>query len=250
MRDLEDYYKKYVDESFDHILSDYRKKHIEIELIKKIKPKTLVEIGCGVNPLFLDYEDFEELTIIEPADGFCAFLRESLNGKYAHLKDKVKIIQKLVQDVEVLTPSPDFIMCVGLIGEIPQPIDIISSIYRISGADTYVYISAPNENSFHRVLAKESGLISSLNELSEEQIKFQRFHVFSKKAMIDMATKAGFDVIDSGSYFIKPFTHHQMNFLIKEKLIDMRVIEGLGKMIEYMPELGAENFVCARKRLK
>src|SRR5665213_2520956 len=100
MRDLEDYYKKYVDESFDHILSDYKKKHIEIELLKKLKPKTLVEIGCGVNPLFIDYEDFEQLTIIEPADGFCAFLRDSLNGKFAHLKDKVKIIQKIVQDVE------------------------------------------------------------------------------------------------------------------------------------------------------
>jgi 2-polyprenyl-3-methyl-5-hydroxy-6-metoxy-1,4-benzoquinol methylase len=247
MRDLNNYYNKYIEDNFDHILSDYRKKHIEIELIKKIRPKTIVEIGCGINPLFLDFEDFEQLTIIEPADGFCAFVADKLENEYRHLKDKVKVIQKTIQDLESLNSLPDFIMCVGLLGEIPKPIEIVDSIFRISGPDTYVYISAPNEFSFHRVLAKEAGLIKDLNQLSEEQIKFQRFHVFSKQTMIDMVSSAGFKVIDSGSYFIKPFTHKQMNCLIKENLIDENVILGLGRMIKYMPELGAEVYVCLKK---
>ncbi len=247
MRDLNKYYSEYVEDNFDHILSDYRKKNIEIELIKKLKPKRLVEIGCGINPLFLDFEDFEMLTIIEPAQGFCDFVTDKLNNEYHHLKDKVKIVQKTAQEVVALEQVPDFIMCVGLLGEIPDPMEIINSIYRIAGDKTYVYISAPNEFSFHRVLAKESGLIQDLNQRSEEQIKFQRFHVFSKQTMIDMVSSAGFTVVDSGSYFIKPFTHKQMNCLVKEKLIDMNVIEGLGRMIKYMPDLGAEVYVCLMK---
>jgi 2-polyprenyl-3-methyl-5-hydroxy-6-metoxy-1,4-benzoquinol methylase len=247
MRNLDDYYKKYIEENFDHILSDYKKKNIEIELIRKLKSQKLVEIGCGVNPLFLDFESFQELTIIEPAKGFCDFVNKKLRENYRHLQNKIKLIQKTVQQVGPLYPSPDFIMCVGLLGEISDPTEIMDSIYAMTGPNTYVYVSAPNENSFHRLLAKEAGLIKDLNELSPEQVKFQRFHVFSKQKLIDICAGSGFKIVDSGSYFVKPFTHAQMNYLIKNNIINTNVILGLGRMIKYMPELGAEVFVCLKK---
>jgi hypothetical protein len=247
MRDLKDYYNKYIEDNFDHILSDYKRIYVEVELIKKLKPKSIIEIGCGINPLFFHFEDFEQLTIIEPAGGFCEFVLDKLNNEYSHLKSKVKILQKTIQEVGILVPAPDFILCAGLLGEIPDPVEIVTGIYKISGPGTHTYISAPNENSFHRILAKEAGLIKELAQLSDEQIKFQRFHVFSRQKLIDIATGNGFKVVDSGTYFVKPFTHKQMNYLIKEKLIDMDIILGLGKMIKYMPDMGAEAYVCLRK---
>lgn len=247
MRDLENYYQNYIDKNFDHILSGFRKRLI-IDILKKYHSKNILEIGCGINPLFLDYQDFDHLTIVEPAHGFYSFAQEKLNTEYPHLKDKVELINATLQGAIFPSPSFDFILCAGLLGEIPDPIDLLQSIYKITCENTIVHVSAPNQNSFHRILAKESGIINELNQLSPEQIKFQRYHVFSEDSLKKMMNEVGFLVIDSETYFIKPFTHAQMMSILEKKIIDEVVLNGLNNMTRYMPGLGAELYVNARKK--
>src|SRR6185312_9690448 len=98
MRDLQDYYSKYIEDNFDHILSDYKRQYVEAEILKRLKPKYIVEVGCGINPLFFHFEDFEKHTIIEPAEGFCRFVNEKLDREYAHLKGKITVIEKTIQE--------------------------------------------------------------------------------------------------------------------------------------------------------
>ena len=54
------------------------------------------------------------------------------------------------------------------------------------------------------------------------------------------------EILDSGSYWIKPFTHKQMAMMMNENIIDENILDGFEKMIKYMPELGSEIFVNFR----
>ena len=49
-----------------------------------------------------------------------------------------------------------------------------------------------------------------------------------------------FKIIESGSYFVKPFTHDQMNKMLSLGIIDKSCLNGLDKMIKFLPGLGAE----------
>lgn len=59
--------------------------------------------------------------------------------------------------------------------------------------------------------------------------------------------KAGFKAVDSGSYFVKPFTHFQMQQCLDQKIFDDRVLLGLENLVKYMPEYGAGIYVDVRK---
>ena len=56
-----------------------------------------------------------------------------------------------------------------------------------------------------------------------------------------------FEILDTGSYFIKPFTHYQMQKIIDINLLPKKFLEGLYGMISYIPDLGSEIYVNVKK---
>lgn len=53
MRDIKLYTERYVERSFETYQVEYRRKKVLSE-ISKYDPASILEIGCGVKPLFLD----------------------------------------------------------------------------------------------------------------------------------------------------------------------------------------------------
>ncbi len=76
----EQYYKDYLNEDFEFKMVYYRKKHV-IELMTKYHARKILEIGCGMDPIFLAYPQYEQMTIVEPA----TIMYESA---VTHAKDK------------------------------------------------------------------------------------------------------------------------------------------------------------------
>ena len=76
----------------------------------------------------------------------------------------------------------------------------------------------------------------------------QQKSVFSLKSLKTLFTEEGFKIIDSGSFFIKPFTHEQMSKVLKIKAFDPKILDGLNKMQKYMPNLGSEIFIDIKKK--
>lgn len=54
---------------------------------------------------------------------------------------------------------------------------------------------------------------------------------------------AGLRVLERGSYFVKPFTHAQMEACLENGILSEKLLDGLDRMTKYMPELGAEIYV-------
>ena len=70
MRDIKDYENKYIDEinEFERYKVIYRRKKV-IEIIEKFSPQSILEIGCGMEPLFC-YVNNKRFIIVEPSKLF------------------------------------------------------------------------------------------------------------------------------------------------------------------------------------
>ena len=70
MRDIDLYTKSYLNSDFEVYQVQYRRKKV-IECIKKYSPSSVLEIGCGMNPLFHDDRlGGIKFTVIEPSIEF------------------------------------------------------------------------------------------------------------------------------------------------------------------------------------
>jgi hypothetical protein len=109
-------------------------------------------------------------------------------------------------------------------------------------------MNVPNAHSLHRLLALEMGLIASPFELSAQQKTLQQHSTFDLPALARLAKEAGFSVLESDSYFIKPFTHAQMEALRRSGFLTDAMLEGFHGLARHLPGLGSEIYLNARIR--
>ena len=57
---------------------------------------------------------------------------------------------------------------------------------------------------------------------------------------------AGLEVTTSGTLFVKPFTHGQMQQLVDQGFMTPAMLDGLARLVDWLPELGSELWVHAR----
>ena len=73
MRNINDYTTTYKQSDFESIQVKYRRKKV-LEQINKFESKRILEIGCGLEPLFSFYDKFEKYIIVEPSKEFYEML--------------------------------------------------------------------------------------------------------------------------------------------------------------------------------
>jgi 2-polyprenyl-3-methyl-5-hydroxy-6-metoxy-1,4-benzoquinol methylase len=243
MRDIDDYTRNYSEHPFEDIQSSYRQKKVS-ELLNSHKHKNILEVGCGFYPIFNFFDDFENLVISEPSTVFCENANTTLL-RSGNLASRVIIINDYFENsIEELQKHDfDYIIISCLLHEIENVPMFLERLLQILKKDTVVYIDVPNAFSFHRLLALEMGLIGSIFEMSPSNILLQQQIVFDMGTLSKLIADSGFKIINSGTYFIKPFSHKQMSELLGHKIIDKKVLDGLYEMIKYMPDLGSELFV-------
>lgn len=240
MRDIKDYSNKYVEEPFESTMVEIRKKMVVNQCLR-YPHKNILEIGCGMNPFFLDFSDYDHMVIVDPSERFTDHARKSAENKNIHV---IKgFLEQVEREVQGLNVKFDFIILSSLIHELDDPQNMLKSVSALCDKETVVHINVPNANSFHRLIAKEMGMIKDVHAQSLQMQKMQRRRTYDMDSLCEEVENAGFSILDKGSYFVKPFTHAQMQECIDKGIIGYSVIEGLEKMIKYMPQLGAGIYV-------
>jgi SAM-dependent methyltransferase len=249
-KDINDYSRKYIKEhkknfSFESVLVDVRRKQV-LKSLNKYKCKHILEIGCGLEPLFKYFNKYESYTVVEPSNEFVQHAEKFANGK-----GNINIIYGFMEEVyeTLLEYDFDFIIVSSLLHEVSDPVKLLHAIYRACNANTVVHMNVPNVYSFHRLLAYEMNYIGSIFEKSETGIKLQRHTCFDKQLFFKIVKDNNFKVLSHGTYFIKPFTNEQMEKIINQNIVNKSIIKGLEKMIKYMPDLGCEMFINAKINL-
>jgi hypothetical protein len=236
----ENYQNIYLDLPFENVIRKYRKKNL-LKCMQKYPHGRFIEIGCGPDPLFNDITEFDKMIVIEPRIMFFEMAKLQADSN-----PKIQIINDLIENIDgnLLEGTFDFIYIGGFLHEIDSPEMVLEVVRKICSLNTMLYTWVPNAKSFHRLLAYEMGIIDSIYQKSRHDELFQRQKVYDSTTFNKLLISNGFKVIESGSYFIKPFTHDQMDEILDQGIVDKNCIDGLEKMITYMPDLGAELWTC------
>lgn len=246
-RNISDYNHLYNSLPFEDSMVEIRKR-VVLDILRKNKPSRILEIGCGNSSIFNDYGDYEQITVIEPSADFFSKLKHDAN-RFPE-KDIFCIndffSSSLLQSYDI--PALDIILISGLLHEIEDPVQMLRDAAALCSEKTIIHINVPNADSIHRLIALETGMLKSVKDKSPLQIKLQQHHTFDMKSLKDIAASCGLQVTDEGSYFIKPFTHAQMQFLLDSPLFGPKIIEGLEKISKYLPQFGTEIFLNLKKK--
>lgn len=243
MRDIDRYTQEYVKHDFEEKQVFYRRRKL-LDIISSYPHKRILEIGCGLEPLFQYVTGFEEYTVVEPSD---LFFEQAVS--LSENDSRITCIHDFFsKDLSLPAGGYDFIICSCLLHELDNPKEIIEKVYEIADDETVFHINVPNARSLHRILALESGLLEDVHSVSERGECLQQFSVFDMDMLRNLTSEVGFKIIESGSYFVKPFTHKQMEELLENDIIDERVLEGFYNLIKWMPDYGSEIYVNACKK--
>ncbi len=238
MRNIEHYEKDYIADGFEFYQAKYRKKKV-LEIVNANPHKSILEIGCGMDPLFNYIDDFDNYVFFEPGKYFYENAKKLTNDD----KRISGYCDDFVADSRTIGIHFDMIICSSLLHELKNPSSMLKDIAFISDDSTIVHINVPNANSFHRILAKEMGLISDVHVFSKQNIKFQQNNVFDKDSLEKIAKDEGFEVIAGGGYFLKSFTHSQMHSIIKQGIINENVLDGLYNITPQIENFASEIYI-------
>lgn len=238
-RDIDLYASRYsADYGFEAVMVHYRRELL-IQRLLLHKPKTIIEIGCGRDPIVAVLAErgvvWDDWHVVEPAAAFVEACRRSVQDNGLA---NVTVYEGFFEDVQIDVPDPDMIVCSGLLHEVPSSLEFLQRVASAMGPRTLFHASVPNASSFHRRLAQAMGLISSLNELSARNSALDQRRVFDLGGLVAEIESSGLRITGTGGFLIKPFTHAQMESL--GALLSPDVLDGLNVLGQENPDWASE----------
>jgi len=237
-RDLDDYTAQYLRLPFEPIQAAYRRRRV-LAQIERHEPQRLLEVGCGHAPLFTDLPGIA-VTVVEPTAVFAGGARE-----LAALRSDVRVVEGFVEDLPAPDQPYDMVIASCVLHEVEDAAAFLAGLRRQCAAATVLHVNVPNARSLHRLLAVAMGLIAAPGETSATQRTMQQRGIYDPASLRDELARAGFDAVDAGSLFVKPFTHAQMQQLVDQGFMTPAMLDGLDTLVGTLPELGSEIWVDA-----
>ncbi len=243
-RDLFDYQNKYRTLPFEFHQAYLRRQEI-LKIIKNIKPSFWTEVGCGMKPLFLDYQSSKLATVIEPADLFYTNL-ERLKGLNPHIK--TQLLNYNIEDINTMhhfEKSQDLVIISALLHEVKNSNRILESAIKLGDNKTKYIFTVPNAYSIHRQLAERLGIINSIYQLSKQQNSLQQKKVYCMESLNKELQENGFMVEKIKTIILKPFTHDQMQKILDKNILTKEQIYAFSQMNDIFPNAGSEILAVA-----
>lgn len=239
----ERYAEQYREGAFEVALVRIRRKHV-LRTLHRYPHRRILEVGCGLEPLFPYVDAYDAYTIVEPSE---AFVQNAV--AQAGSDPAVRIVQGTLEEAydRLTADAYDMIVLSSLLHEVPDPDALLTRVRALCGPATVVHVNVPNVRSFHRLLGVAMGLINDVHQPTQNEIDFQRHTRFDKESLVRKMQAHGFEVLSFATYFVKPFSNKQMEQMLSHQIIAPDVIEGLEKMSEHLPDMGCEMYVELQK---
>jgi SAM-dependent methyltransferase len=244
-RNLADYERAYGESGFEAVQAGLRKRLL-LGLLESVGPRRVLEVGCGTDSLANHWRRADRFVVVEPAPQFAAQARADTTGR-ADVEVFESTLEAAVEALAGGEPPFDLIVLSSLLHELTDAAPVLRAAAALCGPRTLVHVNVPNAMSLHRLLALEMGLIGDVAELSGLQKRLQQHRTFTAASLEAFVTDLGFEVVERGSYFIKPFAHAQMQQLQEQGFLTQAMLEGLWGLEKHMPGLGSEIYVNLRR---
>ena len=244
-KDIQTYEQDYNDLPFEADQA-YLRRLETLKLLDSYKPARMLEVGCGMKPIFTDFKSFSHMTVVEPAEGFASHAR-SLAEQH-DLAGKVAVKQAFLEGAGLEGGEFDTILLVSLLHEVADPEVFLKKAVSLGQSGARYMLNVPNQMSFHRQLAVKLGLIKEESEISAQQVKLQQNRIFNRQNLTELSESVGLRVLDSYTSIFKPFTHEQMQKLMDQEILTREQVHAFCSMMSLVDhEAGSEIMLVAEK---
>jgi len=239
----ENYFSQY---GFEAAMVKYRRKLV-MERLATIRPKTVVEVGCGAELLYQHYAQaagpVDRWIVVEPGHEFHQVAESSGLPNLVAIQGFFEDVTLQIKDH--LRAPPELIIISSVLHEVAHPDKLIEAAKSLMDERSVLHVNVPNATSFHRLLARSMGLIGDVKALSERNHHLLQHRVYDRQSIRAELEAAGLQPVAEGGYFVKPFTHAQMA-LVAAQLGD-DVLDGLYALGQERPDLASEIYIEARR---
>lgn len=234
--------------SFEDVCARARQNRA-IRFLQRYEPDAVLEVGCG-RLVMIERIRREDLAVkrfvtVEPVAPFA-----DLAMRAAACDPRFAVVGGYVETCEAklaaLAPGGyDAALLSSVIHETTAPLELIASTSSLVKQGGHIFVTVPNANSFHRMLAVEMGLISAPTDLGARNRLLGQPTVYTRESLYALLEKAGLKPLEFDGYLFKPFTNDQMD-AVRGMLPDgvMEALEALGRAF---PDHAAEICVTCEK---
>lgn len=199
------------------------------------KHSSVIEFGLG-DGVFTAMlcEHFERVTAVDAAQTTV----DILAGRLTY--ENVIFAQSYIEEFES-SDKYDVIVMSHILEHLKDPVLALKKVKGLMHKDTILYISVPNANSLHRLVAVKMGLLDSPDTLNERDIELGHQIVFYPSNFKEAVLGAGLKVDKFGGVMIKPLANSQIS-----NDWNKQMIEGFIALGDDLPELCGDIFIMAK----
>lgn len=227
--------RKYAYE-FDTVLRGYIMRALE----PLLPAGRALEMGCYTGEMTeLIASRYDDLTVVEASDELVAAVR-------ARLGPRASIVHGRFENVELSGPF-DAIFLVHTLEHLDDPMAVLRRVESWLTPRGRVFVVVPNADAASRQIAVQMGLIPFNDAVTPDE----RAHGHRKTYRLDTLERelrsAGFDVLQTGGVFFKPFANFQFDQLMASRIISDAYLEGCYRLGMHYPDLCASIWcMCGR----
>ena len=245
-RDYDEYLKNFITLPFERILEEFRKKK-SIEILNKLiksEVNNILEIGPGLNALSTEIFPKSKKTMLEPSK----ILYHHNVSKFD--SDTTTTILQMDLDTfseSFATEQFDLVILSGVLHEMLNPRDELSSIHSCLKSNGKLFVVTPNNQSVHRLFGVFLGILENTSTLTSTEIMLQQQSNYSLDSLQALLRELDFTIDLALTNFLKPHTHKQMQTWVDEGLLTETKLQNLYDLSELFNPYNSEIFVLARK---
>ena len=182
------------------------------EIIPEQGGESALEFGCGAGSWTeVLCDKYDSVDVVEGSRELIEELES--RGFGGKLSTHHSLIEEFQPDS---SKKWEHVFMTFLMEHLQEPVEALSGIKTYMEEGGSLFLAVPNANSFHRVLAYRAGLISSTDELSENDHRVGHRRVYTKKLLHQQVLDAGFSIAREWSIGFKPLALRQMEQLSPE----------------------------------
>ncbi len=217
-------------EDFDSVLIHYG----WLKMKSRAYPGTALELGSA-DGLMTErlLKHFKRVVVVEGAEKNVQWVKKNF--------PEVEVHHCLFEEFTT-TEKFDNIIAARVLEHLDDPVGVLSKIRKFLSPGGRLHVVVPNADSFNRKLGLAMGMIKSLDELSERDLKCEHRRVYRKDLLMTHLREAGFDVQELTGTFLKPLSNAlMMNW-------DPKIIEGLNALSDELPLYCTELYAVCTAR--
>ena len=243
MRDLIKYHNDYNELPFEPYQEIFRRRNL-IRSLSGFDADVILEIGCGRNSLFSEYEPPRSAIVVEPISELLGIAKDAVTNP------NVRFFSGLLSEF-VSTQDPetvDIAIASSLLHEMADPQSFLSDCLKILKPGGLLIAIVTNKNSIHRILGVAAGLQQDINSPTRTEVLMQQLKgAYSSETLSSELKAAGFKVESCNSIFPKLLPHALMQRALDEEIINFDFLEKMDALMPLLSDFGSELLIQARK---